>query len=885
MTRIGFFRILSWACSLSSLVVASAATYSPPLNVTSLDCRMRQLAYQYAQTLQPFRSASDMLSVWDALRLTDLCQISRPVAATKEGNTKANNFSVDACSKGINHCLYVNSSTTYNGDVQLANGSMKCPFSSIQAALEESRRLPGSATILLREGIHELSTTLRIGQVDAGLTLTGYPGEDVWISGGISLTSATWKPWSQNSNILVANLTSLLTQHPHSLPFIFSLFTYYPHTRLVRARYPNANPETDQWGYASFHNELHSLPSGAVEWQLPPRGPPPRFIYNDNLGKNDSSMPGYNLYASGEGGVCSSLWSSPSYWCSNASAGGWAEVDQECAVSGQLQIPAGFTYNATSDLGRRLSGWTAAGGIVHAWHSQSWSMHMFEIKVADKDEKIEFEPGGGRQGGRNWCRCDQCTYAAGWCRQHQNPDDKDKRLISGSWMVENILEELDQPGEFYLDRSSKLLYLLPNKTQTLENLRLALLETLIDIRDVANVTIQNIGFRDAAPTYLSEWGTPSGGDWALHRGGAVFVQNASSVTIQDCIFRRLDGNAVFLSRYTRHVHLRRNLFEWMGENAVATWGDTKDFNASDGDYPMYTRLEGNLMRELGIYQKQSSAYGHAKTAKTTLRNNIMFNMPRAAINFNDGMGGGDVVDHNLIFNTCRESGDHGPINTWDRQPFWTRLRDPQGSFRPLSRTIRSNFIFANYGASQAVDNDDGSSWYRIHGNLFYAAEGFKMDYGGHDSRFESNLVMSYPYDGQQCVNMGGDYVAGHGHVVRDNRCVVGLGGRNVGSGCGDPSCAGGTEDPDRLETVVTIYGCQDTHAVLIANRYFTPNGTALFRCGDEINSLEDFQNKYGLEFGSSYDQTPSEDTLLDWSSSMLFGKTKLPLWDISTTIA
>jgi hypothetical protein len=34
-------------------------------------------------------------------------------------------------------------------------------------------------------------------------------------------------------------------------------------------------------------------------------------------------------------------------------------------------------------------------------------------------------------------------------------------------------------------------------------------------------------------------------------------------------------------------------------------------------------------------------------------------MPRAAVNFNDGFGGGNSVSNNLIFNTCRESGDHG----------------------------------------------------------------------------------------------------------------------------------------------------------------------------------------------------------------------------------
>jgi hypothetical protein len=30
-----------------------------------------------------------------------------------------------------------------------------------------------------------------------------------------------------------------------------------------------------------------------------------------------------------------------------------------------------------------------------------------------------------------------------------------------------------------------------------------------------------------------------------------------------------------------------------------------------------------------------------------------------AVNFNDMVGGGDTVERNLLFNTCRESGDHG----------------------------------------------------------------------------------------------------------------------------------------------------------------------------------------------------------------------------------
>lgn len=44
------------------------------------------------------------------------------------------------------------------------------------------------------------------------------------------------------------------------------------------------------------------------------------------------------------------------------------------------------------------------------------------------------------------------------------------------------------------------------------------------------------------------------------------------------------------------------------------------------------------MSEIGHIQKQSSMYFQAETALTTIENNICFNIPRAAINFNDGFG-------------------------------------------------------------------------------------------------------------------------------------------------------------------------------------------------------------------------------------------------------
>jgi Right handed beta helix region len=791
----------------------------------------------------------------------------------------------------------------------IGDGTLHHPVRTAAEAVQMSRRIrrrrrrrdsgataaaAGNITIVFRAGIHFLRDTLHLDRHDSHLTITSYPGEEVWLSGGVALPNSNSSryniSWSYDCNlnlhVRVANLTNLLLQqqqlqrsggsattpttarHSPSVPAVPALFT--TRARLIRARFPNGNPEIDPWGYNTPGRLDHSIPPDQVlRWHRPDAAGVPRFDYADLrfAGKNDSTMAWYNAYASGTGGACADLWGTAeaSYWCSNASAGGWSEVDRECALTGRLQIPVGVTVNGTSSIGRRLSQWggAAVGGIVHAWHSQSWAMHMFRIDAVPDNNNTGngttflFEKGGGRQGGRNWCRCDQCTYAGHWCRQHQTPPDpSDDRLISGTWMVENVLTELDAPGEFYFDPATNLLYLYPNATDDdptgLNDLRFALLDTLIDMRGATDITISNLGFRDAAPTYMGDWSVPSGGDWALHRGGAIFMEDVDNITIRDCTFRRLDGNAVFLSRRTRNVAIRRSIFEWLGENAIALWGQTDGYNATKREFPIGTIIEGNVMRELGIYQKQSSGVAHNKAAKTTIRNNLMFNMPRAAINFNDMVGGGDVVERNLIFNTCRESGDHGPINSWDRQPFLTDIRDGTHSFVPERRVIAYNLIFANYGAAQGVDNDDGSSWYHEHHNVWYNSDGFKMDYGGHDSIFEDNLVLNYPHK-SNCIGFG-SFLPNHGHIVRRNRCVV----------------PHHTDSP-----VIGLSDCADpSNAVRIhSNRYYAPGGNVTALCGYQSDpiTLTQMQEQYLVEKGSTVDDVPdSIDTIAGWAIETLF---------------
>ena len=71
-------------------------------------------------------------------------------------------------------------------------------------------------------------------------------------------------------------------------------------------------------------------------------------------------------------------------------------------------------------------------------------------------------------------------------------------------------------------------------------------------------------------------------------------------------------------------------------------------DGTDGNHPRYTQIISNTAREVGLYEKQSSFFVHAKTAETTLDGNVL-QWSLAGINFNDGFGGGDVISEQLGF--------------------------------------------------------------------------------------------------------------------------------------------------------------------------------------------------------------------------------------------
>ena len=160
------------------------------------------------------------------------------------------------------------------------------------------------------------------------------------------------------------------------------------------------------------------------------------------------------------------------------------------------------------------------------------------------------------------------------------------------------------------------------------------------------------------------------------------------------------------------------------------------------------------------------------SARTTVRGNVMVNAMRAAVNYQDGFGGGNwrksafstdqqidqmlslnggarslSVHGNLIANAGRgRNKDEGYVNAWDRLPYITTLgRSGKASTEPAVNNISGNFVLGTYSPLLDVDTDDGASFYHTFDNvLAYGGYGRKGNCNAHDVRSFRNFFYWLP---------------------------------------------------------------------------------------------------------------------------------------------
>mmetsp|Transcript_8222 Transcript_8222/g.24363 ORF Transcript_8222/g.24363 Transcript_8222/m.24363 type:complete len:587 (-) Transcript_8222:104-1864(-) len=314
----------------------------------------------------------------------------------------------------------------------------------------------------------------------------------------------------------------------------------------------------------------------------------------------------------------------------------------------------------------------------------------------------------------------------------------------------------------------------------------------------------------------------------------------------------------FLSDYARNTQITNSEFAWIGDSAVAAIGSTRFakshnlnnsdlMDGTDGNQPRGTLFRSNVVREIGIYGKQTSAFVQSLACNTTIESSLLFNGPRAGINFNDGFGGGNVIRNCLTFNWVRETSDHGNFNSWDRLPYLTKVTGVK-STAIAENVITSNFMWNNYHSTWPIDHDDGSCFYNDTDN--FLVYGGAKNFLGHSKLSERNFYI-YADLGNSPVCMVDDSLDAQ-DTFANNTCIHATGSIYEWqhyNGCGQGAILN-----------LTAERCYN-------NRFFTSDGQIHLHCKDGVHNMSWWQGS-GYDGGSTVSKLPPDNAVVGWARSL-----------------
>lgn len=413
----------------------------------------------------------------------------------------------------------------------------------------------------------------------------------------------------------------------------------------------------------------------------------------------------------------------------------------------------------------RVKKWkNPVGGYVHALHAHEWGGFHYRITGTDSNGNLQTE--------------------GGWQNNRPNTMHDTYRF------VENIFEELDAPGEWWMDtKNSRLYYYPPAATDiTKAAVVVAQFKNTIELkgteaRPLRYIRIKGIRFAHNERSFMDTREPLLRSDWTIYRGGAILMEGTENCTIADCVFEGIGGNAIMLSNYNRYDTITGCHIYNTGANAVCFVGDTRAVRSPSYGYENfvpYTEMDktpgpltnnfpqncivtDNLFHDLGDIEKQATGVQIQVASEITVSHNSIYQTSRAGINVGDGSFGGHILEFNDVFNTVRETGDHGSFNSWGRDRFWAPGRKYMDSLVAVhpelilldaqkQTIIRNNRFRCDHGWD--IDLDDGSSNYHIYNNLCLNG-GLKLREGFYRI-VENNIMINNSFHPHVWFNNSGD---------------------------------------------------------------------------------------------------------------------------------
>ena len=289
----------------------------------------------------------------------------------------------------------------------------------------------------------------------------------------------------------------------------------------------------------------------------------------------------------------------------------------------------------------------------------------------------------------------------------------------------NILEEIDMPGEYYLDRAENLLYYYPVSQKENPELMIASADTpMIRLNNTEYLTFQGINFQ-------------------MNRGRFVDASSIRNVTIDNCVFAHGGTNAITWKAAKDCALTNSHIYDMAaGGIFVTNSGNRKTLEPAN-----VTIRNNHLHSNDRVFAAYVPSVLVAESAGVAIEENKIYDAKQTAVLLE--YGNNDIqLNYNEIHHAATMTNDMAGIY-WGRDASCLGIEVKYNYFHDNGNPLGGDF------GSHSIFWDDGAAGPYLYGNIFYRGanptekggkpnDGAIKTYYGQKGVIENNIIVDSP---------------------------------------------------------------------------------------------------------------------------------------------